>query len=184
MTYRNSIKTALGSRWMLIATLSVALVVGFYVSYAWAATINCTGGGANCIGSDTNDQINGTNTRDKVYAHAGNDLVYAKEGNDYVEGNADIDLIYAAEGNDEVHGGNGDDRALYSGALYGGDGIDYVYGEDGIDTLYGNDGSDVLAGGDDNDAIWSQDGIVDAVNGGAGYNNCYADAIDNLVNCP
>lgn len=102
MTYKSSnIRTVLESRWTLVAALAVALAVGFYASYAWAATYNCPGGGTNCVGSDTNDQMNGSDTRDQIYAKGGNDLVYAGEGNDYVEGNADIDLVYGGPGNDE-----------------------------------------------------------------------------------
>ncbi len=176
MTRGSSFFGDVKSRWYLVAVLSAALLVGFYVSYAWAATYSGTNG---------NDTLNGSNSADDIYGLDGNDDLYGHEGNDEVLGNADIDKVYGMDGNDsELHGGPGDDRETRDGGVYGNAGQDFVYGDGGIDTLYGGPQKDVLDGGTENDALHANDGGEDFLYGGTGINNCWYDAgTDHLAGC-
>ena len=148
MNTAGTIKTAVKSRWMLIATLTVAVVIGFCVSYAWAA-INCSGSGI-CYGTLGPDTINGTSGNDTVYALEGNDEVYGLDGNAELHGHAGADEVYGNDGVDLIYGGDGNDQ------LFGDANNDFLVGGPGQDTLTGGAGGDrfiFTALGDGRDTI-------------------------------
>lgn len=74
----------------------------------------------------------------------------------------DDELTAAAATSATFVGGAGDD------SLKGGDAVDYLYGEDGDDYLSGGGAGDYLSGGagDDTYALWGNDTVVEAANGG------------------
>jgi Ca2+-binding RTX toxin-like protein len=84
-------------------------------------------------------------------------------------------------GNDTILGGDGDDR------IDAANGNDSVLGEAGNDTMFGGVGNDFMDvgsgenqafGQNGNDTIWAQNGNVDFVDGGAGFDQGKVDGID------
>ena len=101
----------------------------------------------NLNGTDNSDVIFGLNDNDTLDGHGGNDWLYGGEGNDYLDGYANDDTLYGGKGNDSLIGGNGKDK-LYGGedddTLRSGYGDDYMEGGEGDDTYqfglhYGHD---------------------------------------------
>ena len=117
---------------------------------AEAATHTCNGYKATIVGTNGNDDIEGTSGRDvivglgghdEIDGNGGNDVICAGSGNDEVDGGSGNDYIHAGSGHDQLEGSSGNDR------IYGADGNDHVEGESGNDTVYGNDGHDLVEGG-------------------------------------
>jgi 4-amino-4-deoxy-L-arabinose transferase-like glycosyltransferase len=76
--------------------------------------------------------------------------IVGTEGNDQVEGTAAADVIVTLGGDDVIDGGGGDDLICAGGGndqIYGGDGDDSLEGEDGDDRLFAGPGRDVVSGG-------------------------------------
>ena len=97
----------------------------------------CDGVPATIVGTDGNNEIDGTSGRDVVQARGGNDEVDTLGGND---------LICGGGGRDSLAGDAGDDRVL------GGRGNDELDGNGGVDRLVGGPGFDVIDGGLGNDS--------------------------------
>ena len=99
------------------------------------------------IGSDDNDQIEGSDASTTYYAQggddaidagAGDDIVYGELGADNLFGNTGSDYLYGGEGNDIIRGGKGNDF------LFGGTGNDiftYSLG-DGVDFISNYDNTE------------------------------------------
>lgn len=113
------------------------------------------------IGTDGDDELNGTHNNNIIYGNDGEDYINGKGGDDKIFGGKDKDKIYGGDGNDKLFGEEGDDE------LYGEDGNDEIFGGEGDDTLNGGSGQDKLFGGDnddklnggaDNDEIFGEDG--------------------------
>jgi serralysin len=96
------------------------------------------------LGTEQDDQINGTAGLDKIFGNGGNDSIFGNGGNDFIDG---------GNGNDTIRGGAGDD------VVGGGNGRDLVYGDAGRDFVTGNSINDVGA---------FDDGADDLLYGGAG----------------
>jgi Ca2+-binding RTX toxin-like protein len=79
------------------------------------------------------------------------------------------DILYGTPGDDTIDGLGGNDQ------IYGLAGVDNVIGGAGSDTLSGGDGADILAPDVYNGGLpavidsYSDDGAVDTIDGGAGY---------------
>ena len=101
-------------------------------------------------------------------------VIEAGDGNDSVTGGLGNDTITGGIGNDRLDGANGNDN------IDGQDGDDQVYGGIGDDTLTGGTGENQLYGQNGNDTIFCQNGILDFVDGGAGFDQAHADGIDLL----
>ena len=91
-------------------------------------------------------------------------------GPDAITGTDGPDFICARAGADYVHAQGGSDTVL---------------GEAGADTLVGGGGRDDIRGGDQDDQLFSTDQVNgnDKIDGGAGFDRCYADPGDNVRNC-
>ncbi len=141
-------------------------------------------------GGGGNDRINGGTRNDTIAGGDGTDRLYGDDGNDKMYGQAGVDRLFGEAGNDFLSGGSSNDK------LYGGDGDDYIQGdgqndlingEAGNDTILGGDGNDQITGGEGTDSLFgnagndtfdSADGVIDSVNGGAGFNTGTMDSID------
>lgn len=102
------------------------------------------------LGTELDDEINGTPNNDlilvfggddEVKGGAGNDCIVATGGFNLIDGDSGNDVIITGDGDDEVFGGSGDDIVFTSG------GSDFIYGGSGDDTLIGGSGEDTIDGG-------------------------------------
>ena len=53
-----------------------------------------------------------------------------------------------------------------------------IYGRAGNDVLNGGPGRDKLYGEDGNDQLFAKDGVIDFLDGGAGYDSAVKDLVD------
>lgn len=105
-------------------------------------------------------------------------------GTGYTDGDGDLfsnlgGAVFAGDGADFVSGGSGNDTIDGQGgadSLFGGDGTDQIWGGDGDDSLWGDAGSDSLYGNAGNDKIIGGAG-GDLLIGGAGDDRLYGDGI-------
>jgi Ca2+-binding RTX toxin-like protein len=109
--------------------------------------------------------------------------VNALAGNDTVDGsNAPAPVtVDAGVGDDVVLGGQSDDSLLGNdGAdtLFGGRGRDTLRGGAGNDYLNAGPGEDSLFGDAGNDQFYSVDGVLDRIDGGAGFDRVKTDFDD------
>ena len=113
------------------------------------------------IGTDGDDELNGTHNNNIIYGNDGEDYIDGKGGNDKIFGGKDKDKIYGGDGDDKLFGEEGDDE-LYGedgdDELFGGEGEDTLNGDSGQDKLFGGDNDDELHGGSDNDELFGEDG--------------------------
>src|SRR3989344_8681 len=108
------------------------------------------------VGTNGNDQINGS---------LGNDIICALAGDDVIEASTMSDAIDAGAGNDIVNGGTQDD------IIFGSDGDDVVNGGTDEDIICGDLGNDELDGGTNNDRVDGGEG-TDNVTGGTDVDTC------------
>lgn len=149
------------SKQRLGTVLGVALGATLvFAAVALAATIR---------GTQSDDNLNGTEGPDKIIAKKGNDTVNALGEADRVSGGPGTDTVNAGDGDDSVWGGADDDT------LNGELGNDTARGKAGEDTLDGGDGNDFLNGGKD----------VDTVDAGAGDDTVFSrgdgNKADNII---
>ncbi len=129
------------------------------------AGIMCMGGliGAPAASAATNCDVSSgvTQTATDVTGTSGNDTINctSADSSKAIKGNGGNDTITGTNFNDTIDGGTGDD------IITGGAGRDTLTGGSGTDTVNGSDGNDVLTGP-------SNDGAVDTLNGGTGYDTC------------
>ncbi|MEM1198602.1 MAG: calcium-binding protein [Pseudomonadota bacterium] len=116
----------------------------------------------------------GTNGNDDLDGTANNDLIIAGNGNDTIDGGDGHDLIFAGRGDDTIDGGAGND------VIVAGSGDDTVDGGDGHDLIFGGRGDDTIMGGDGNDLIFGGSGD-DMIDGGEGCDIISAGKGDDLV---
>jgi Ca2+-binding RTX toxin-like protein len=134
----------------------------------------CHGRRAMIVGTEGDDDLQGTPERDVVWGGGGNDSISGSLGNDLLCGGPGADLVHGGRGNDIADGGAGaDDRVigdLGDDKLTGGPGgADEVAGSLGIDTLNGGPG--------DFDFVHGDYGY-DRMDGGPGNNDIASFATD------
>jgi uncharacterized delta-60 repeat protein len=83
-----------------------------------------------------------------------------------------VEVLLGGSGNDLLLGGTHDDT------LFGGAGDDTLRGGAGNDYLNGGPGRDQLFGDSGNDQFFSRDGMIDRLDGGAGFDRATVDAND------
>ena len=113
------------------------------------------------IGSNNDDDLDGTKKDDLIIAGGGEDDIDAGKGDDLVFGGSGDDTIDGGKGSDILFGGSGED------VIDGGKGNDLVFGGTGDDTIDGGSGKDVLFGGSGDDEIDGGAG-KDIIFGGSG----------------
>jgi CSLREA domain-containing protein len=117
----------------------------------------CQGEDATIVGTDGNDNLQGT---------AGDDVVVLLDGNDTFDGQKGNDLVCAGAGDDEILGAAGGDD------IFGEGGEDTLSGQKGNDELSGGSGDDdTMKGGPGNDQIAGGSGVSDNCNGGDGIDS-------------
>jgi Ca2+-binding RTX toxin-like protein len=115
--------------------------------------LRCHGRRAMIVGTEADDELQGTPERDVIWGGGGNDSISGSLGNDLLCGGPGADLVHGGRGNDIADGGAGaDDRVigdLGDDKLTGGPGgADEVAGSLGIDTLNGGPGDFDFVHGD------------------------------------
>ncbi len=113
------------------------------------------------VGTNGNDDLNGTANSDLIISGNGADTIDAGDGNDLIFSGNGADTIDAGGGNDVVFAGNGDDT------VDGGDGHDLIFGGRGDDTINGGAGNDLIFGGKGDDIIDGGEGC-DIIAAGSG----------------
>ena len=122
------------------------------------------------VGTEENDNLNGSSSQDVIWAEggndnistgAGNDLIYGGAGNDTINAGAGADIVYGEDGNDIINADSGNDT------IYAGTGDDTINAGEGDDVVYGEDGNDIIDGGAGNDTVDAGTGN-DVINGGEG----------------
>jgi Ca2+-binding RTX toxin-like protein len=151
-------RSPLVSRALVLIAVLAGLVA---VPAAFAQTFNGTTG---------NDVLTGTDHRDFIFGRAGDDTLSGAGGSDLVFGGRGIDTVSGDDGRDFLWGGRGAD------SLDGGDGHDWVYAGRGTDVLEGGLGDDHLFAGAD-------DGNVDTVDCGAGFDVALIRTGDVAIDC-
>lgn len=163
----------------------------------------CDGKPATIIGTDGDDNLQGSFYADVIMTFGGDDTVFGREGHDTICAGDGDDRVFGDIGapivsfapvdqDDVILGGPGRDRLYGEGGsdrLLGGDDIDYLWGGLGADTLEGNGGSDRLRGGHDDDYLrggsgadrmWGGDGD-DEMLGQGGQDFMWGDAGDDVM---
>ena len=107
------------------------------------------------------------------------DVILSRAGHDTVSGGGAADTIYGQEGNDVLLGDAGND------SLWGGGLTDTILGGPGRDTIRGEWGADVVDAGSGNDVVLmdTDDGDIDSVDCGAGFDRAVLRPGDRYVNC-
>ncbi|WP_412509632.1 calcium-binding protein, partial [Roseovarius sp. SYSU LYC5161] len=109
-------------------------------------------GGETVLGTEEDDQLDGT---------LGDDAISGGDGNDTIDGGDGNDNIAASDGDDSVDGGSGDDSiggGLGNDSIDGGDGDDVLGSGQGDDNATGNTGNDIVNGGAGNDFLLGGEG--------------------------
>ena len=132
----------------LVIPLAASLLATFVpLTPAAAAVPKCFGRTATIVGTDDDDEIQGTARSDVIYTGGGIDEVRAGRGDDLVCGGAKLDHLFGEGGDDKL--GGGPDYA--DDWLFGGAGKDRLQpgcgGPEG-DLLEGGAGADRLIGSD------------------------------------
>lgn len=146
------------------------------------------GTGDTIYGKGGNDEIYGGAGSDTIDGGDGEDVIFGGIGNDTIHGGADKDIIFADSNvnhsavqfalRDKLYGDGGDDT------LNGSNDGDDLYGGADDDTLFGAGGADKLDGGTGNDELfgsaskYEDDGAVDSLIGGDGFDTYHAGALD------
>ncbi|TVQ45788.1 MAG: hypothetical protein EA365_06920 [Gloeocapsa sp. DLM2.Bin57] len=121
------------------------------------------------VGTNGNDNINGTQFDDTLIGNGGNDVLNGLDGNDFLNGGAGNDTLNGGNGNDYLHGSSGNDLLRGENGndtLIGGTGNDTLDGGAGDDSLIGGPGNNILTGGPGRDRFVFQnprDGGVDRI---------------------
>lgn len=102
--------------------------------------------GNRIVGSNDDDQLNGTLGHDSITGLNGDDRINGGEGNDRLIGGDGNDIIEDYQGRNTVMGGAGNDTIRASGAIAGGKGADVITGSTGGDLYLFNlgDGKDSI----------------------------------------
>ena len=97
-----------GRKGTMMVALVAQLVAIIFVTAAYAATINCTGG--SCFGTPDSDTLNES---------AGDDQMHGGKGGDKLDANnaapGDRDKTYGGRGNDDLFADDGDNEDLLVG---------------------------------------------------------------------
>ncbi len=116
------------------------------------------------IANDDLATITGSNSKDNIKGSDNDDVISAGDGDDKVKGQ---------DGDDVIIGGDGDDK------LDGGDDDDVILGGDGDDKIKDKDGDTIVDGGDGDDSIKVKDGDT-IIDGGSGDDEIKAGKGDDI----
>ena len=104
------------------------------------------------VGTEADEEVNGTNGVDYLYGYYGNDRLFGLGGTDILRGSFGNDYLDGGDGSDGISGNADDDTIL------GGNGLDIIRGDDGQDSIDGGGGDDIISGGFGGDTLTGGDG--------------------------
>lgn len=110
-----------------------------------SAPSTCDGQAATVVGTEGDDEIQGT---------PGNDVISSGDGNDIVHGAGGDDVICAGGASAILTGDGGDDLLINTSG-----GAGYLYGGTGDDVMRGGSGSDHIEGGSGDDVGYGENGF-------------------------
>jgi Ca2+-binding RTX toxin-like protein len=142
----------------------IAMSFAAMLPTAFAAKPKCFGRTATQVGSNGDNEINGTSGTDVIVAKGGDDSIRTGKGKDYVcAGGGGFDVIFSGGGNDKIKGEGGDD------IIFPGPGADFVDGGPGGNTVT-YEGSSVSINADLRTGTINSGGLVDEIKnvGGVG----------------
>ena len=148
--------------------------------------------GIHIVGTDGDDNLEGTDSTDVICGLKGNDVITGGFSGDTLDGGPGQDRLFEHGGGNSIYGGEGNDLLSGSGGtnvLNGGDGDDslngvgMLLGGNGNDSLTGSDSPDALFGGDGDDHLNGDRG-ADSLNGGAGDDQLRKGSDWLEVQCP
>ena len=140
------------------------------LSFALLLTLASPAAAKRIVGNRGSNILIGTPQRDVIIARAGHDTV---------SGGGARDLIYGQEGSDVLLGDAGND------SIWGAGRTDTILGGPGRDTIRGEWGADVADAGSGNDVVLmdTDDGDIDSVDCGSGFDRAVLRPGDRYVNC-
>lgn len=121
----------------LVPVVLAALLASPLPSAPAAAAPECFGRAATIVGTDGDDDIEGTSDRDVIFSGGGRDEVQGLGGDDLICGGAMIDHLRGGAGDDALEGGPGSAD-------------DWLFGDEGADRLHpgcSHEEGDLLEGG-------------------------------------
>jgi Ca2+-binding RTX toxin-like protein len=121
-------------------------------------------------GTKRADNIAGTVRADEIEARGGLDAVSGRAGRDWIHGNGGPDALLGNMDGDWIWGDGGDD------VLDGGHGWDHIWGGWGADAIEGGGGKDVINSR-------QNDGLIDSIDCGLGFDRVIAGRGDRVFNC-
>ncbi len=164
------------------------------------------GGNDSLNGGSHNDSLYGDDGNDSLWGSNGNDFLDGRAGADYLSGGRNIDTVDysqrtanlfvelagvagAPTGNsgeagendnvvydiENINGGAGHDR------LIGNSAANIIHGNGGNDTIYANGGGDRLYGEAGKDRFFTNNSILDRIDGGADRDTVAGDLLDLLT---
>jgi uncharacterized delta-60 repeat protein len=162
------------------------------------------------FGGGGNDTLRGGSGNDTLKGEDGDDKLDGGTGADDLSGGLGVDLLdYSSRTNsvfvtldnaandgeagekdnarddiENVRGGAGSDiltGSFRANTFWGGGGNDTLRGGGGNDSLFGEAGKNKLYGDDGNDKLYAKNGATDFVDGGAGTDEAWVDAIDSVL---
>ena len=171
---------------LLLATMMFALVVAGGV--ALAATVTCSGD-PECVGTDENDRIKGSNNDEHIFGFGGSDIIDGNGGFDHVVGDRSAlgEPTTTPDGDDKLDGGPDADRIYGFGGsdtLIGSQGGDYIDAVSGESSTSG--ASNTIRAGIGDDEISANNGVSDRIDCGSGSDSAQVDLndLDNVAkNC-
>jgi Ca2+-binding RTX toxin-like protein len=167
-------------RALIIGLLAALLLALGAAAPAVLAAITCPGG--SCLGTDSDDTLQGTAGIDRISGRGGADTITGGKGNDQLDGDGQLDV--GLDGADTISGGDGnDDLTGFGGAdlLIGGRGADIIFTGEFADHPAG---VDTVRGGRGNDTIYANDDVKDKIDCGPGRDFVQFDqGLDTLTNC-
>ena len=174
-------------RTTLLMLSMVGMVLVLAGGVALAATVDCTAGAAECVGTPGPDTINGAPDSDDMYGLAGADRMSGNDGEDYVQGDRGADRLFGGDDADSLWGGahKDDDGPLDDSddVVRGGPGADYIWSgfarQGSVDRVFGEEGNDTVEA----ERRYGYPKTKDVVDCGPGVDTVYFDrGLDKVAN--
>jgi Ca2+-binding RTX toxin-like protein len=147
-------------------TWVLALLAGVVASLAVAPGVQAK----LIVGNSKANKLVGTGKRDDIHGRFGADVLVGLRGADRLHGEEGPDILLGETGNDRLWGLGRDDT------LDGGPGADRIWPGNGGDVVEAGPGDDIVRAGDD-------DGRIDSVDCGPGFDCAVVNRRDQVFNC-
>ncbi|MCQ3830612.1 calcium-binding protein [Microbulbifer elongatus] len=155
-----------GDDWIVGTSTDDTIRLSAFSGNARVEVIDGDGGVNQILGSTANNTLDFSETQ-----LISIDLIDAGTGNDTVKGSTAADVIIGGPGSDLIYGNGGADTFQIT---HGDTGFDHYQGGDGVDRLLGTELDD-----DIRLTVFSGNGRVEIIDGGAGVNRLVASSANN-----